>query len=96
MPRWVSSGWSQRSWPVVWLAATAAITWSVVRFELLIVAVLTLATVALAWALARGRPLRLDGRWPLPLTLLAAAVSTELVPSFTYAARSAHRTSSSR
>jgi hypothetical protein len=87
----LSQRWSERCWPVVWLAATAAITWSVVRFELLIVAVLTLATGALAWTLARGLALRLDGRWPVPQTLLGAAVATELVPSFTYASRTAHR-----
>jgi hypothetical protein len=78
-------------WPLVWLAATAAITWSVVRFELLIVGVLTLAAALLAVAAVRGSRLHLDGRWTLPLLLVGVAVVVEVVPSFTYAGRSAHR-----
>jgi hypothetical protein len=78
------------TWPVVWLAATAAITWSVVRFELLIVVVLTISAALLAVVASRGASLRLDGDWAVPLLLVGIAVVTELVPSFTYAARSAH------
>jgi hypothetical protein len=80
-----------RGWPLVWLAATAAITWSVVRFELVIVAVLTVATLLLAGSVTRGRDLELGGRWTVPLFLCGIAVVVELVPSFTYTARSTHR-----
>ncbi len=78
-------------WPLVWLAAAAAITWSVVRFELLIVGVLTAAAVLLGVAVARGTRLDLGGRWTLPALLVGVAVVVEAVPSFTYAGRSAHR-----
>jgi hypothetical protein len=83
--------YSDRAWPLVWLAATAAITWSVVRFELLIVAVLTVSAALLGLAGARGRRLDLTGDWLVPGVLLGAGVVTELVPSFSYASRSAHR-----
>jgi hypothetical protein len=81
---------SDRAWPLVWLAAAAAITWSVVRFELLIVAVLTVSAVLLGLVVARGRRLDLTGDWLVSGVLLGAGVVTELVPSFSYASRSAH------
>lgn len=61
------------------------------RYELLIVVVLTASTVLLGVVLARGVALDLDGRWTVPLLLVGVAVSVELVPSFTYADRHAHR-----
>ncbi|MFL6099689.1 MAG: glycosyltransferase 87 family protein [Actinomycetales bacterium] len=78
-------------WAPVWLAATAAITWSVVRYELLIVAVLTASAVLLAVAVSRGVRFGLGGRWTMPLVLVGTAAIVELVPSFTYASRSEHR-----
>jgi hypothetical protein len=83
--------WAGRAWPVVWLAATAAITWSVVRFELLIVAVLTVSAVLLGVAAARGSRLWLAGRWTVSLLLLGVAVIVLVVPSFTYTSHSTHR-----
>jgi hypothetical protein len=76
----------------VWLAALAAITWSVVRYELLIVAVLTASAVLLAVAVGRGARLVADGALITPLLLCGMAVAVEIVPSFTYASGSAHRT----
>jgi hypothetical protein len=78
-------------WAPVWLAATAAITWSVVRYELVIVAVLTASLVLLAVAVWRGVRFGLGGHWTVPLILVGAAAVVELVPSFTYASRSHHR-----
>jgi hypothetical protein len=78
-------------WAPVWLAATAAITWSVVRYELLIVAVLTASAALLALALWRGVAPSLAGRWTVPLLLVGIAVVGEVVPSFSYASPRDHR-----
>ena len=54
-------------WPLVWLAMAAAITWSVVRFELLIVAVLTVTARAARTARHRAQPAWIcRGRWTVP------------------------------
>jgi hypothetical protein len=78
-------------WAPVWLAVTAAITWSVVRYELLIVAVLTISAALLAFAVVRGTRLAVEGAAPMPLLLCGIALVVELVPSFSYASRSSHR-----
>ncbi|GMA89098.1 hypothetical protein GCM10025868_43480 [Angustibacter aerolatus] len=70
---------------VAWVGVLTALQWSVVRFRLAIVLVLTSAAVLLTTALVR--------RWtppPLPRPLLAAAllagaVVTEVVPFFSHA-----------
>jgi hypothetical protein len=69
---------------ILWLASLTAMQWSVVRFRVLIVAVLTLSTVALwVWAVRRS-PVRLGKEVVLALGLGTAGV-TLLVPVFTHA-----------
>jgi Glycosyltransferase family 87 len=80
-----------RAWPLAWLAMSAALTWSVVRFELLIVAVLTACAGLLAAVVASRHRLELAGRWRVPAVLVGVALVDELVPSFTYAAPGPHR-----
>jgi hypothetical protein len=75
----------------VWAASFAALQWSVVRFELLIVAVLVAATTALA-AWQWWRP----GAWPLTsgslsATLALGALTTAVVPTFSYLPAGAER-----
>lgn len=68
------------------LGATVA-TYSVVRYELWIVAVYTVLAAGLAWSLAaaRGpRPSPLAGRVPAAVTLAAAGLGTLLVRAYTY------------
>jgi hypothetical protein len=69
---------------ILWLASLTAMQWSVVRFRVLIVAVLTLATVALWVWVVRRSPVRLGPEVVGALGLGTAAV-TLVVPVFTYA-----------
>ena len=73
-----------------WVGYFSALQWSVVRFELGIVVVLTSATILLATGLAR--------RWCYPLpaplvagALLVCAVVAEVVPFFTYTSTTERR-----
>lgn len=82
-PHATASAWPAAALGAGWIVTLTAMQWSVVRFRVLIVIVLTCAAVALwAW-LVRGP------RWVLaPLTVLAVgtgtAVVTLTVPVFTY------------
>ncbi len=80
------------AWPLVWLTMAAAITWSVVRFELLIVAVLTVTALLLGLLVSGRNQLSVAGdRWTVPLLLVGVAMVIRIVPSFTYARASTHR-----
>ena len=75
---------------ITWVGYFTALQWSVVRFELGIVVVLTSATILLATGLAR--------RWCYPLpapfvagALMACAVVAEVVPFFTYTSATERR-----
>ena len=71
---------------VVWLGYFTALQWSVVRFRLAIVLVLTSATVLLATALARRWTLPAVPRRLLAAALLVGAVVAEAVPFFSHVA----------
>jgi hypothetical protein len=86
-----SAALSATAFLALWLSTFAALQWSVVRFEPLIVTALTLATLSLATALWC--------RWDIPscppllvaLALLAAAAVTEFLPFFSHAAAADQR-----
>ena len=68
-----------------WLVFFTALQWSVVRYEVLIVAALTAATVALALWQWRGWRVRLTP-WSVALMLAGSALATATVPLFSYLA----------
>jgi hypothetical protein len=69
-----------------WLGYFTALQWSVVRYRLGIVVVLTSAAVLLAVGLARRWSPRSESDGALGAVLVAVAVVTELVPFFSHAA----------
>jgi hypothetical protein len=83
IPRTPSPRWIGVVAAATWLATTAAMQWSVVRFRLLILLVLTAAAVVLAVSLARRVVPDPAQRW-VPVTLAGSAVVTLAVPLFTY------------
>ena len=83
IPRTPSPRWIGVVAAATWLATTAAMQWSVVRFRLLILLVLTAASVVLAVSLARRVVPDPAQRW-VPVTLAGSAVVTLAVPLFTY------------
>ena len=66
-----------------WIGYFGALQWSVVRFRLQIVLILTACALALAWWLLRRRPLHLT---PLGvgIALVGSAIATMTVPLFSY------------
>ncbi|WP_162254358.1 hypothetical protein [Nostocoides sp. Soil756] len=68
---------------LAWLAWFGVAQWSVVRFRVPILLVLTVCTALLAWWLGRRGTLRLPP-WLAPAVLLVSAVLTLTVPLFTY------------
>ena len=69
---------------LTWVAYFAVLQWSVVRFRVPIVVVLTLCTLALAWwQWARPTATTLTAR-SAALALLLSAVVTATVPMFSY------------
>ncbi|HQH07569.1 MAG TPA: hypothetical protein PK428_07145 [Phycicoccus sp.] len=87
MSRWTRSSASLWTFVALWLATTAALQWSVVRFRVLILLTLTVAAAALAVTLWRGRAPELQpmrDRVPLTVLWLGSAVILVTVPLFTY------------
>ena len=87
MSRWTRSSASLWTFVALWLATTAALQWSVVRFRVLILLTLTVAAAALAGTLWRGRAPELQpmrDRVPLTVLWLGSAVILVTVPLFTY------------
>jgi len=85
--RWTRSSASLWTFVALWLATTAALQWSVVRFRVLILLTLTVAAAALAVTLWRGRAPELQpmrDRVPLTVLWLGSAVILVTVPLFTY------------
>jgi hypothetical protein len=75
---------------VLWLLTFAALQWSVVRYRVLIVVVLTVATLALLASLARRQPPLLE-RWSVAAILAGGAVAGLAVPVFSYLPDTAER-----
>ena len=75
----------------VWTLFWTVLQWSVVRFELGIVVVLTGAAVLLATALIRRWRIEAPTPRLTAAALVASALVAELVPSFSYTTASAHR-----
>ena len=76
---------------VVWVGCFTALQWSVVRFRLGIVVVLTSAAVLLGTAAWRRWRVDLVPRPVLAATLVATAVVAEVVPFFSYTSASSQR-----
>jgi hypothetical protein len=68
----------------VWVGYFTALQWSVVRYRLAIVVVVTSAAVVLGTVLVRRRPVRDVPRALLAAALLSCGGVTELVPFFSY------------
>lgn len=75
--------WTPLVFGVVWVVVTAALQWSVVRFELPILLALTVAAVALGVGVVRDRVPPLGPAVSVGL-LLASVVVLWVVPLFTY------------
>ncbi|MGL4172860.1 MAG: hypothetical protein ACRCTR_02125 [Actinomycetota bacterium] len=76
--------WGSLLAAVAWLGVTTTMQWSVVRYELFIVFVLTSATVILALALIRRWHFPLWSPVGLMMTLMGVAGVTWLVPFFSH------------
>ena len=78
---------------VLWLLTFAVLQWSVVRYRVLIVIVLTVATLALLTSLVRRQAPVLE-RWSVAVALGGGAVAGLVVPVFSYLPDSAERVAS--